>query len=79
MIDEEARASFLLNTVDLFENLLREMPGRLSPFVFTRSRDGKPYAKGDLNVLWNRACETVGVKINLYNGLKHSLGMRLLE
>jgi integrase len=69
----------VLPRLDLFDNLLKEMPGRLGPFVFTRSRDGKPYAKRDLNVLWNRACETVGVKINLYNGLKHSLGMHLLE
>jgi len=32
-----------------------------------------------MNRLWNEACKKVGVQINLYNGLKHSLGMHLLE
>jgi integrase len=69
----------ILPRLGLFDSLLDQMPARLSPFVFTRSRDGKPYARRDLNNLWNQACKVVGVKINLYNGLKHSLGMHLLE
>ena len=59
--------------------MLAEMPKRLSPFVFTRSWDGKPFTQKNLNRLWNKACKKVGVTINLYNGLKHSLGMHLLE
>jgi integrase len=62
-----------------FNTLLNEMPRRLSPFVFTRSWDNKPYTQKNLNKLWNEACQKVGVDINLYNGLKHSLGMHLLE
>jgi site-specific recombinase XerD len=55
------------------------MPKRVTPFVFTRSKDGKPYTQKNLNHLWNDACEQVGIEINLYNGLKHSLGMNLLD
>lgn len=62
-----------------FNALLDEMPKRLGPFVFTRSWDNKPYTQKNLNKMWNDACKKVGVEINLYNGLKHSLGMHLLE
>ena len=60
-----------------FDTMLEEMPKRLSPFVFTRSWDG--YTQKDLNKFWNAACKAVGVEINLYNGLKHSTGVHLLE
>ena len=63
----------------IFDRMLEEMPKRLSPFVFTRSWDGKPYTQKNLNRLWNEACRKVDVEINLYNGTKHSLGMHLLE
>ena len=62
-----------------FDSMLEQMPKRLSPFIFTRSWDGKHYTQKDLNKLWNEACKAVGVEINLYNGLKHSTGMHLLE
>jgi len=69
----------VLPRLEVFDRMLEEMPKRLSPFVFTRSWDGKPYTQKNLNRLWNEACRKVGVEINLYNGLKHSLGMHLLE
>jgi site-specific recombinase XerD len=69
----------ILPRIAQFDDLLNDMPKRLSPFVFTRSWDGKPYTQKNLNKLWNDACKKVGVEINLYNGLKHSLGMHLLE
>ncbi len=69
----------VLPRVSVFDQMLAEMPKRLSPFVFTRSWNGKPYGQKCLNRLWNDACETVGVEINLYNGVKHSLGMHLLD
>lgn len=69
----------VLPHLGVFDRMLQEMPKRLSPFVFTRSWDGKPYTQKNLNSLWNKACKEVGVDINLYNGLKHSLGMHLLE
>ena len=31
-----------------FDGMLEQMPKRLSPFVFTRSRDGKPYTPKNL-------------------------------
>jgi integrase len=62
-----------------FNELYKQLPKRITPFVFTRSKDGKPYMQKDLGYLWNNACDKIGIKINLYNGLKHSLGMNLLE
>ena len=69
----------VLPRLNVFDSMMAEMPKRLSPFVFTRSWDGMPYTQKNLNRLWNEACKKVGVTINLYNGLKHSLGMHLLE
>lgn len=69
----------VLPRLQVFDRMLEEMPKRLNPFVFTRSWDGMPYTQKNLNRLWNEACKKVGVEINLYNGLKHSLGMHLLE
>lgn len=69
----------ILPRLQIFDDMLAGMQRRLGSFVFTRSWDGKPYTQKNLNQLWNKACEQVGVKINLYNGLKHSLGMHLLE
>ena len=54
------------------------MPKRVSPFVFTKA-NGTHYTHKILWDLWNLGCNQVGIKINLYNGLKHSLGMSLLE
>lgn len=69
----------MLPRLGMFDNMLQEIPKRLGTFVFVRSWDGKPYTQKNLNKLWNEACKKVGVEINLYNGLKHSLGMHLLE
>jgi len=69
----------VLPRLSVFDKMHNQMPKHLSPFVFTRSWNGKPYSPKCLNRLWNDACKTVSVEINLYNGLKHSLGMHLLE
>jgi len=65
--------------IRLFDHTLEELLKQLSPFVFTRSWDAKLYTQKKLNGMWNEACKKAGVKINLYNGLKHSLGMHFLE
>jgi integrase len=62
-----------------FDELFEQIPRRVTSFVFTRSKDGKPYTQKDLGHLWNAACKQIGIEINLYNGLKHSLGMNLLD
>jgi integrase len=54
------------------------MERNLSPFVFVRS-DGKPYTSKNLNKIWHKACGKVGIKIKLYNGVRHSLGCQLLD
>jgi integrase len=54
------------------------MPVNLSPFVFIRE-DGKPYTGKNLNKIWHEACEKVGIRIKMYNGVRHSLGCQLLD
>ncbi|MFZ0389451.1 MAG: tyrosine-type recombinase/integrase, partial [Calditrichia bacterium] len=61
-----------------FQQVLDEMPVNLSPFVFVRS-DGKPYTGKNLNNIWHDACARVGIKIKMYNGVRHSLGCQLLD
>lgn len=52
-------------------------PREASKFAFTQN--GEPYRKRVLERIWNNACEKAGIKINLYNGLKHSFGMTRLN
>jgi len=54
------------------------MERNLSPFVFVRD-DGKPYTSKNLNKIWHETCTKVGIKIKLYNGVRHSLGCQLLD
>lgn len=50
----------------------------LGPFLFVRS-DGKPYTNKNLNRIWHEASEKAGIKIKLYNAIRHSLGCQLLD
>lgn len=50
----------------------------LSRLVFVLD-DGKPYTSKNLNKVWHEACEKVGIKIKMYNGVRHSLGCQLLD
>lgn len=52
-------------------------PREASKFVFTKN--ALPYKKRTLERIWNNACTKSGVKINLYNGLKHSFGMQRVK
>jgi integrase len=61
-----------------FQRVLEGIPPHLSPFVFVRE-DGKPYTSKNLNKIWHDACAKVGIKIKLYNGVRHSLGCQLLD
>ncbi|MFC1489242.1 tyrosine-type recombinase/integrase [Thermodesulfobacteriota bacterium] len=61
-----------------FQKVLNGIEPHLSPFVFVR-KDGKPYTGKNLNKIWHKACEKAGVKIKLYNGVRHSLGCQLLD
>lgn len=61
-----------------FENVLDNIEQQLSPFVFVRY-DGKPYTSKNLNQIWHKACNEVGIKIKMYNGVRHSLGCQLLD
>jgi len=60
------------------ETVLEDIPFTLSPFVFVRD-DGKPYTSKNLNKIWHAACKKVGIKIKMYNGVRHSLGCQLLD
>lgn len=59
-------------------NLNRRRLPVLSNFVFTR-HDGKPYTNKNLNTIWHRACNLVGVRIKLQNAFRHSLGCQLAD
>ena len=61
-----------------FQTVLDRIQPHLSPFVFVRD-DGKPYTSKNLNKIWHEACAKVGIKIKMYNGLRHSLGCQLLD
>ena len=58
--------------------VLDSIPENFSKFVFTRS-DNKPYTNKNLNLIWRTACKKVGIKIKLYNAVRHSLGCQLLD
>ncbi|MFC1552021.1 tyrosine-type recombinase/integrase [Candidatus Latescibacterota bacterium] len=60
------------------QEVLDNIPLHISPFLFVRD-DGKPYTSKDLNKIWHEACEKAGIKIKLYNGVRHSLGCQLLD
>lgn len=50
----------------------------LSEFLFVRT-DGKPYTNKNLNKIWHEAEEKAGIRIKLYNAIRHSLGCQLLD
>jgi len=50
-----------------------------SPYVFNRDNSGIPYSWKLLNRIWNDASQKTGIKINLYNGVKHSFGGQLMD
>ena len=48
-------------------------------FVFSRDERGTPYSWKSVTLCWRRACKSVGISINLYNGIRHSLGGQLMD
>lgn len=50
----------------------------IGPFLFAR-QDGNPYTNKNLNRIWRRAGKASGIKIKLYNAVRHSLGCQLLD
>jgi len=52
---------------------------KFNRFVFSRSEGDTPYSPRNLNSLWKPACESCGIKIELYNAIRHSLGCQLLD
>jgi integrase len=50
----------------------------IGEFVFVRE-DGKPYTNKNLNRIWRDACNKAGIRIKLYNAIRHSLGCQLLD
>lgn len=60
------------------KEILSRQPLSLSPFVFNQ-KNGKPYTWKVLTLRWRSACKTSGIDINLYNGIRHSLGCQLMD
>jgi integrase len=58
-----------------FKPFIDDLMLTTSPYLFVNPlarRDGKRYGDNTLNRLWRDACKIYGVKISLYNGVKHS-------
>ena len=53
---------------------------RLCPslFVFNR-QNGSPYTWKSMTKKWKNACRKAEIDINLYNGIRHSLGCQLMD
>lgn len=60
------------------QDIFDSVESHLSPFVFVRD-DGCPYTNKNLNKIWADACKSIGIKIPLNHGCRHSLGCQLLE
>ncbi|MGD0021548.1 MAG: site-specific integrase [Smithellaceae bacterium] len=54
----------------LIESLPRRFPKN---FIFANPNTGRPYRVYVLERIWNEACKTVGVDVNLYEGSRHSV------
>lgn len=48
-------------------------------FVFSHNRLGSHYDNKLLNKIWRTACKEVGLKIGLYEGVRHSWGCQLMD
>lgn len=55
-----------------------KVEGCISPYVFVTTRN-KPYSWKILTLAWRKACKAAGISINLYNGIRHSLGGQLMD
>ena len=56
-------------------------PKHLGAYVFMRSYRNEliPYNRHILERIWSKACESAGIKIGMYQGLKHSFGCQRLN
>ena len=79
-LEERTKTSLVRNyeITPFIRNVLDGMEPHLSPFVFVRD-DGKPHTSKNLNKIWCKACEEVGINIKMYNAFRHSLGCQLLD
>jgi len=60
------------------KEILRKAAPSFSEYVFTHNGRSS-YDEKILNKIWKEACASVGVKIKLYNGLRHSKAGQLLD
>ena len=68
-----------IGMTDYAKGIFSSIQRSLSPFVFIRPSDGKPYTNKNLNQIWHLACEKTGIQIKLYNAFRHSVGCQLLD
>ena len=75
--DKTGKAKAFFKTEEA-KRILKSAAPSFSDFVFTHN--GKsPYDGKILNKLWREACNKVGVKIKMYNGIRHSKAGQLLD
>lgn len=59
-------------------DVLASVAPSFGPFVFV-TETGRPYRNRDLNRIWHAAEKVVGIKIKMYNAIRHSLGCQMLD
>ena len=74
----ENKKGGIIGLTDYTKEIFKSIPKNLYQFVFVR-HDGKPYTNKNLNKIWDEACSKVGIKIKLYNGVRHSLACQLSD
>jgi len=66
----------------LYRHVIKGLTVRLGCNIFQNPharRPSKRYSNESLNILWRKACESVGERIDLYSGLKHSSCSQLIN
>jgi integrase len=82
-IEDRPKARFRsIPMTEYARSILAALPPVASPFVFTHAhslRAGMRYSHGTIYRVWNRALKKAGMKINIKNATRHSLGCQLLD
>jgi len=76
------RQGIRLETITSRTKEALELARRFTSFkgwVFSHNKQGSHYDNKLLNRTWKRACQEVGLKIGLYEGVRHSLGCQMME
>lgn len=75
----KTKRSRTFGKTETVQRVLKSNRPHIGNMVFARGIQGVPYTWKMLTGLWRKACKATGIKINLYNGIRHSLGGQLMD